>query len=300
MPELPPVRSRSDNVTRMEQPTDAPDTPRRRELRAYRTARARRRRLRGRAIVVTSVALCTGALSAWAAVPSLRAESPQQTLAALPSAVSGLVERTADVSRGGEGRRPRPSPLATATGTPTVTPEPSSTAVPDTTAEPVATPTATSSPSATPTASAAPPAPAPTAPPAAPAPAPAAPAAPALTADETFAATLVTLTNEQRAAAGLGPLAVSDCATQQAVARAQVLVAENRFEHDPLGPILEACGPGSAGENLALGYRTPADMMAGWMGSEGHRANILRAYSSIGIGCVSSPRGVLCAQVFLG
>lgn len=280
----------------MEQPTDVTATPRRRELRAYRTARARRRRLRGRAIVVTSVALCTGALSAWAAVPSLRAESPQQTLAALPSAVSGLVERTADVSRGGDGRRPQPSPIATATGTPTVTPEPSSTAVPGTATEPAAAPTTTSSPSAAPTASAAPPAAAPTASPAA----PAAPAAPVLSADETFAATLVTLTNEQRAAAGLSPLAVSDCATQQAVARAQVLVAENRFEHDPLGPILEACGPGSAGENLALGYRTPADMMAGWMGSEGHRANILRAYSSIGIGCVSSPRGVLCAQVFLG
>lgn len=291
MPVLSRVRSRSDNVTRMEQPSHAPASPRRRELREFRAARSRRRRVRARAIVVTSVALCTGALSAWATVPSLRTESPQQTLAALPAAVSQLVERGDDVSRGG-GRRPQPSPLATATGTPTVTPEPSAT-TPAPEVQPTTTPTAT--PTTTPTAEPAPP----VAPPED-APAPAAPEAPALTADQEFAASLVTLTNEQRAAAGLGALTVSDCATQQAVARAEVLVAENRFEHDPLEPILAACGPGSAGENLALGYRTPAEMMAGWMGSEGHRANILRAYSSVGIGCVSSARGVLCAQVFLG
>jgi uncharacterized protein YkwD len=279
----------------MEQPSHAPASPRRRELREFRSARSRRRRLRARAIVVTSVALCTGALSAWATVPSLRTDSPQQALASLPAAVSQLVDRGDDVSRGGGGgRRPHPSPLATATGTPTVTPEPSAT-TPAPEASPTTTPTA--APTSAPTADPAPP----VAPPVeSPAPAPAAPEAPALTADQEFAASLVTLTNEQRAAAGLGPLAVSDCATQQAVARAQVLVAENRFEHDPLEPILAACGPGSAGENLALGYRTPAEMMAGWMGSEGHRANILRAYSSVGIGCVSSPRGVLCAQVFLG
>jgi uncharacterized protein YkwD len=276
----------------MEQPTRVTESPRRRELRAFRTARSRRRRLRARAVVVTTVALCTGALSAWA-VPSLRTDSPRETLAALPAAVSELVDRGADVSRGGgSGRRPHPSPLATATGTPTVTPEPAVTTTP------AAGPSA--APSATPTSA---PAPAPTATaPAEPAPEePAGPAAPpAPTADQQFAASLVTLTNEQRAAAGLGALTVSDCATQQAVARAQVLADENRFEHDPLDPILAACGPGSAGENLALGYRTPAEMMTGWMGSEGHRANILRAYSSIGIGCVSSPRGVLCAQVFLG
>ncbi|MGW6132152.1 CAP domain-containing protein [Cellulomonas sp. NPDC055163] len=275
----------------MEQPSHAPASPRRRELREFRAARSRRRRVRVRAIVVTSVALCTGALSAWATVPSLRTDGPQQTLAALPAAVSQLVDRGDDVSRGG-GRRPQPSPLATATGTPTVTPEPSATD-PAPEVQPTATPTAT--PTAAPTAQPSSPA----APPEGD-PAPAPPEAPAPTADQQFAATLVTLTNEQRAAAGLGALTVSDCATQQAVARAGVLVAENRFEHDPLEPILAACGPGSAGENLALGYRTPADMMAGWMGSEGHRANILRAYSSIGIGCVSSSRGVLCAQVFLG
>jgi uncharacterized protein YkwD len=123
---------------------------------------------------------------------------------------------------------------------------------------------------------------------------------PTLTADEQLAARLVTLTNAERAKAGLVALTPSPCATAQAAARAAVLVAEGRFEHDPLGPVLAACGASSAGENLALGYPTPEAMTAGWMASPGHRENILRASTSIGIGCVTGSKGVLCSQVFLG
>jgi len=118
--------------------------------------------------------------------------------------------------------------------------------------------------------------------------------------DEQFAARLVTLINAERANDGLVALATSPCATAQAAARAAVLVAQGRFEHDPLGPILAACGGSSAGENLALGYATPEAMTAGWMASPGHRENILRASTSIGIGCVTGSTGVLCSQVFLG
>ena len=84
------------------------------------------------------------------------------------------------------------------------------------------------------------------------------------------------------------------------MARAAVLVAQGRFEHDPLGPILAACGGNGVGENLALGYPTPEAMTAGWMASPGHRENILRAYAATGIGCVEAPTGMLCSQVFLG
>ncbi len=42
------------------------------------------------------------------------------------------------------------------------------------------------------------------------------------------------------------------------------------------------CGPG--GENIAWGQRSAASVMAGWMGSSGHRANILhRRATSYGI-----------------
>lgn len=42
---------------------------------------------------------------------------------------------------------------------------------------------------------------------------------------------------------------------------------------------------GAAGENIAFGYRSPADVMNGWMNSEGHRANILKpGYAHLGVG----------------
>lgn len=111
---------------------------------------------------------------------------------------------------------------------------------------------------------------------------------------------VVDLTNAERAAAGLPALAVSACATAQAQSRTDVLVAQDRFEHDPLGPVMRACGAGGVGENLALGYRDAPTMVAGWMDSPGHRENILRTtYTAIGVGCTSGSRGLLCAQVFL-
>jgi uncharacterized protein YkwD len=111
----------------------------------------------------------------------------------------------------------------------------------------------------------------------------------------------VTRTNTERVKAGLRALTVSSCATKQAAARTKVLVEEDRFEHDPLGPIVDACGSGTVGENLALGYPTAKAVVAGWMGSEGHRANILgQQFTKIGVGCTNGPKGQLCAQVFLG
>jgi uncharacterized protein YkwD len=41
----------------------------------------------------------------------------------------------------------------------------------------------------------------------------------------------------------------------------------------------------SWGENIAMGQRTAEEVMQSWMGSTGHRANILRReYQDIGIG----------------
>lgn len=55
----------------------------------------------------------------------------------------------------------------------------------------------------------------------------------------------------------------------------------------------------AAGENIAMGYRTPAAVVAGWMNSEGHRANILSsAYTKIGVGYVAD--GSYWTQQFIG
>jgi uncharacterized protein YkwD len=67
----------------------------------------------------------------------------------------------------------------------------------------------------------------------------------------------------------------------------------------------------SAGENIAAGYTTPSAVMTAWMGSSGHRANILSTtFREIGIGYVyqsgdaanvrSDPNGDCTADVFNG
>ena len=45
------------------------------------------------------------------------------------------------------------------------------------------------------------------------------------------------------------------------------------------------------GENIAVGQRTPEDVVNGWMHSEGHKANILSSdFSKIGVGYVNNGR----------
>jgi uncharacterized protein YkwD len=116
-----------------------------------------------------------------------------------------------------------------------------------------------------------------------------------------LAADIVTLTNTERRNAGMPGLSVSTCATSQAAQRSATLVAEGRFEHDPLEPIQSACSAHAVGENISLGYPTAQATVDGWMNSSGHHDNILRAtFTSIGVGCTSGPDGWLCSQVFLG
>lgn len=55
----------------------------------------------------------------------------------------------------------------------------------------------------------------------------------------------------------------------------------------------------AAGENIAAGYRSVAAACQGWMGSSGHRANILGdSYTAIGTGYAPGPGGPYYVQVF--
>lgn len=55
----------------------------------------------------------------------------------------------------------------------------------------------------------------------------------------------------------------------------------------------------SAGENIAMGQRTPEAVVNAWMNSSGHRANILNAsYTEIGVGYVAD--GNYWTQMFIG
>jgi uncharacterized protein YkwD len=120
-------------------------------------------------------------------------------------------------------------------------------------------------------------------------------AAPAQT-DTAFVARVLDLTNSERQQGGLKPLALSPELNEAAQKYSQVLASSGCFDH--------TCGPvpnfadrvGQAGytgwtalaENIAAGYPTPETVVAGWMASTGHRANILSPkYTEMGIGRVS-------------
>jgi uncharacterized protein YkwD len=119
-----------------------------------------------------------------------------------------------------------------------------------------------------------------------PAPPPSVSAAPAPT-DE-----VVYLVNAERAAAGCGAVAVSEALTAAAQGHSDDMAANDYFSHTSLDGATasdraEAAGfTGTAlGENIAAGQQSAQDVMAAWMGSEGHRANILNCdYTVIGVG----------------
>lgn len=55
----------------------------------------------------------------------------------------------------------------------------------------------------------------------------------------------------------------------------------------------------SAGENIAMGQKTPQEVVNAWMNSAGHRANILNAsFTEIGVGYVAD--GHYWTQMFIG
>ena len=113
-----------------------------------------------------------------------------------------------------------------------------------------------------------------------------------------IAAATFCLHNEERAQAGLDPLAWSDNLAAAATAHSKDMVAERFFAHENLlgqSPFERIRDAGYdftwAGENIAWGAGrdrpTPRSIMDGWMNSPGHRANILRPqFRHLGLGIV--------------
>lgn len=108
---------------------------------------------------------------------------------------------------------------------------------------------------------------------------------------------LLSNTNAQRTANGLGALALNATLNQAAQAKAQDMMNNDYWSHvSPSGvtPWYWMTSAGysyqTAGENLAYGFATSADTVTGWMNSPGHRANILNtSYKDIGFGIVNAP-----------
>ncbi|CAB4932822.1 unannotated protein [freshwater metagenome] len=100
------------------------------------------------------------------------------------------------------------------------------------------------------------------------------------------------LVNERRAAAGLGPLAANARAATAAQRHTDDMVRRRYFDHtSPGGSTMSdrvdrtGLRWSALGENIAVGQRTPAAVMRGWMRSPGHRANIMkREFRVLGVG----------------
>jgi len=114
-----------------------------------------------------------------------------------------------------------------------------------------------------------------------------------------FAAKVHELTNEERVKAGLQPFGRSELLSAAAAHRAAEL--ELNFSHTRPGG---GMGPGilneyrvtyrTAGENIARGQNSPEMVVSDWMGSQGHRQNILRqSYRNIGVGVYLDSSGRL-------
>lgn len=101
---------------------------------------------------------------------------------------------------------------------------------------------------------------------------------------------VTSLVNAARRDAGLSELELDADLCAAAQARAQEIAqsfSHTRPDGSSCFTILEEFGISyrAAGENIAMGQRTPEEVMDGWMNSSGHRANILNGtFTSIGVG----------------
>lgn len=108
---------------------------------------------------------------------------------------------------------------------------------------------------------------------------------------------VLALVNRARAAAGCGPLTMDAQLTRAATAHARAMARQNFFSHtgkngSTLRSRARAAGyhGGALAENIAAGWTTPERTVERWLGSKGHRKNMLScSYRTTGIGVVYDP-----------
>jgi uncharacterized protein YkwD len=103
--------------------------------------------------------------------------------------------------------------------------------------------------------------------------------------------TLHDLHNAERDRRGADALTLNDKLQTVAILHADWMAKNRLLSHygEGGGPrdrlLRQGYQPKTGGENIAMGYASPKAVMVGWMGSGGHRANILNpAYRHVGYG----------------
>ena len=108
-----------------------------------------------------------------------------------------------------------------------------------------------------------------------------------------FTQQVLVLVNRERARVGVAPLLADAQAERAAKAQCEDMAGRGFFDHvtpegwTPADRLrwTGARGYTGAGENIAVGPRTPQEVMAAWMASPGHRMNILDPqFTHLGVG----------------
>lgn len=111
---------------------------------------------------------------------------------------------------------------------------------------------------------------------------------------------VIRLTNAERTKRGLPALKANWQLSRCARYKSQDMINRNYFAHQsptygsPFD-MIESFGirMAAGGENIAMGQRTPQEVVNAWMNSPGHRGNILStAFTEIGVGCAKNKNGV--------
>ncbi len=125
--------------------------------------------------------------------------------------------------------------------------------------------------------------------------------------ERAYAMEVLRLVNVERARVGVADLQWDEPAATVAHGHSVDMQVRGFFSHDnPSGQDPGArmiaggmTGYQAWGENIARGQQSPAAVMASWMGSQGHRDNILRAiFTHVGVG-VHSTNDIWWTQLFV-
>jgi uncharacterized protein YkwD len=100
------------------------------------------------------------------------------------------------------------------------------------------------------------------------------------------------LLNDYRIASGLSALANNTQLEETIQGHCRHMAAHSFFDHTAPESVVsspwdraELCGTSANGENIAMGYRSPEEVMTGWQNSDGHNRNMLgSSWSEVGIG----------------
>ncbi|GAA4737774.1 hypothetical protein GCM10023328_18050 [Modestobacter marinus] len=128
---------------------------------------------------------------------------------------------------------------------------------------------------------------------------------PGAPAEEQIARAVFDRVNDEREARGLEPVAWNDALATVARDWSAEMADTGEFEHQDIRALLqgdELSGFRAVGENIftATGPVPAGTIHAGWMRSDGHRANVLNpGWDRLGVGVVCAPDGsVWAAQEF--